>query len=846
MRISGDKAGTWYDFSKSEGGDIFSLVQDAKNTSFKEAAEYLKSSVGMNTNTDFKPNLQLVYDHANSETTKEYIKEKNAKISYANKLYNQSKPIGNKAVASSYLKEHRSISCKLSSDIKTTGIYDHNTKEYLPALIAFARDKEGNITGGQHILLDKATNAKAAIDVPKKSFGVISGSFVDLGNTSSDYNHNSKVNITIIAEGLETGLSVKQGLSEHNQIHRQMKTQIICSLGISNIKNYQPSKGEKLIIAADNDGTNSITHQTIENAKIELERKGAFVEIAKPEKQGDFNDVLKSLGSKVISAAFEPAIDRQTAKTVAEYFGKDSLDTKLNDNDRSNLSYIEKYNVPQDALVEAYRKSDLSGKIELDHSRKGLEMAVNAYNNNKSTIDDAKTWGCKDTAIETTKSLIGMDSEQSKKYCAQMKDDYLSNYLNKNISEFDEQKHMIFTLDKIKPIISAEQQFLKETYKALTTPIEEHTNDNQRYLEAGKVALEKPEMLEGVFVLADRLVAETSEQEMRVVPSLSDVKDMHTMQGFLAERLEYHNYYRVPKILEQEKISSKTVESSLEAISKEQDIYADMHDNIIYHAFDKELLQRAETSYLQKDNSELDKLREIAQKSLDTGAKTEESLLKDLHSTTDLKQSREKISGAIENHNIKKTLGDIELELSEVKTPTDILNTLNKRQDYICKIDSSLQYPEHLDNELSNLISLNKLEKDEDSLGSLNKLVAFVVNDKLYDNAEITTHLKRPLALKSVIENLTINYQTKHLQNVEQNLTQIEKQGHVLVEKQRFDCPIRYLDHEKTHSSNNEYSAHQELDKIYQKTTTAMQTKLENEKLETQLQSQNKRMDFER
>ena len=240
VRISGDKAGTWYDFSKSEGGDIFSLVQDAKNTSFKEAAEYLKSSVGMNTNTDFKPNLQLVYDHANSETTKEYIKEKNAKISYANKLYNQSKPIGNKAVASSYLKEHRSISCKLSSDIKTTGIYDHNTKEYLPALIAFARDKEGNITGGQHILLDKATNAKAAIDVPKKSFGVISGSFVDLGNTSSDYNHKSKVNITIIAEGLETGLSVKQALSEHNQIHRQMKTQIICSLGISNIKNYQP------------------------------------------------------------------------------------------------------------------------------------------------------------------------------------------------------------------------------------------------------------------------------------------------------------------------------------------------------------------------------------------------------------------------------------------------------------------------------------------------------------------------------------------------------------------------------------------------------------------------------
>lgn len=460
VRISGDKAGTWYDFSKSEGGDIFSLVQDAKNTSFKEAAEYLKSSVGMNTNTDFKPNLQLVYDHANSETTKEYIKEKNAKISYANKLYNQSKPIGNKAVASSYLTEHRSISCKLSSDINTTGIYDHNKKEYLPALIAFARDKEGNITGGQHILLDKATNAKAAIDVPKKSFGVISGSFVDLGNTSSDYNHNSKVNITIIAEGLETGLSVKQGLSEHNQSHRQMKTQIICSLGISNIKNYQPSKGEKLIIAADNDGTNSITQKTIEHAKIELEQKGAFVEIAKPEKQGDFNDVLKDKengGSKKIAQDFSVAIDRHSANTLTQYFASDAAKKTLSKDERDKIRFISKFKVNEEKIVDAYRTDPDKGKEELGEAFQPINFSYKNVKSNRHAINAANIHGAKIDIRQLVVSLVGKSMEEIDNHILCLRDEY---YIYYSINDLIKDKDRATTPEKALEALKSYQDFL--------------------------------------------------------------------------------------------------------------------------------------------------------------------------------------------------------------------------------------------------------------------------------------------------------------------------------------------------------------------------------------------------
>jgi len=227
--------------------------------------------------------------------------------------------------------------------------------------------------------------------VPKKSFGKIAGAFVNVGNVISkggqqnfEKNAANVTNITnvkpdkitIISEGLETSMSVRQGLSEHNQIHRQMKTQIICSLGISNIKNYQPTLGEKIIIAADNDGVGSNTYKTIENARVRLEEKGAFVQVVMPSKDGDFNDVLKSDGSKAISHSFKPALRRHAASTLEEYFGKDGIGLNLDVDDKSNLTYIEKYALPQNIIVDAYRKSALSGKVALDYSRKSLEMAI--------------------------------------------------------------------------------------------------------------------------------------------------------------------------------------------------------------------------------------------------------------------------------------------------------------------------------------------------------------------------------------------------------------------------------------------------------------------------------------
>jgi Ti-type conjugative transfer relaxase TraA len=317
VRISGERMGTWYDFSSSTGGDIFALVQEKQACDFKAAAEYLRRECGLQS-LNSGGSLKLVHDHNNSDLTEKYIKERQAeersakaKQMFVTNLHDRAKDIGDRSVAHRYLTQRRGISCAVGEDIKTTGIKGQN--QYLPAIVAFARNEQGVITGGQQILLDKRTGGKADVDIAKRSFGKIAGSFVEVGKVQNT--PNGKVNVTIIAEGLETALSVKQALA-NDPNNKEIQVKVLCSLGISNIKNYQAVAGEKIIIAADNDGQHAVTSKTIDTAQEELQSKGALVEIVRPEKPGDFNDVLQQNtngeGEKEIQNAFKGAMTRIT------------------------------------------------------------------------------------------------------------------------------------------------------------------------------------------------------------------------------------------------------------------------------------------------------------------------------------------------------------------------------------------------------------------------------------------------------------------------------------------------------------------------------------------------------
>ncbi|MFU7502221.1 MAG: AAA family ATPase [Candidatus Tisiphia sp.] len=197
VKVFGSKAGTWYDFESGKGGDIFDLVEREKNYDFKESVSYLQDRLGISPNK-IRPNLQAVNDNIISDKYVEHCKqvgkeqsESLSKIRKAENLYSRSKELELSTTAGQYLVQTRNIDVdvakeqlsndslvknrlarnNISKDIRTTNVYEKSLKQKVPALVVFARDAKGNITGGQQILLDSKTNKKADVDIAKRSFG---------------------------------------------------------------------------------------------------------------------------------------------------------------------------------------------------------------------------------------------------------------------------------------------------------------------------------------------------------------------------------------------------------------------------------------------------------------------------------------------------------------------------------------------------------------------------------------------------------------------------------------------------------------------------------------------------
>ncbi|WP_410526147.1 AAA family ATPase [Rickettsia endosymbiont of Orchestes rusci] len=399
MKIGGSKAGIWHDFSTGEGGDLFTLVQREKNCDFVEAKKYLQNMVGVSTNSkDLVTNLTLNKNKQVKTNDQKEQEAEIAKIKRAEILYEKSdsiKYVMPNNVAKRYLSEHRGIKevltrYQLSNDLRTDMMWDSNSKQYYPALIAFARNKDGNITGGQSIYLNKDTNNKADIEVNKRSFGRIRGSFVEISKNNEQQNvqnrnvqiskdgNNSVSNITIIAEGLETALSIREA---------GIKGKILCSLGVSNIRNYEPIKGERIIIAADNDGKEAVSVHTVMKAQEELISKGAVVSIIRPPEKGDFNDMLKSQGAESINKLIEPEITKLTVASKitkrsslkasddskSQLQSRESLFSKFANNDNNELNNVQQQQIT--ALAKFGTEENINTALQI-YREKGIDSCI--------------------------------------------------------------------------------------------------------------------------------------------------------------------------------------------------------------------------------------------------------------------------------------------------------------------------------------------------------------------------------------------------------------------------------------------------------------------------------------
>lgn len=286
--------GLWNNFETGEKGNALQLI-----------------AVQMGFN-DFKDTLNYAMDFLNCPDTVNHGKIQNktntkeTKVStnkkpYAKKLYDTSKPIKG-TLAERYLKNYRKTLNYKEADLRfipeiSTWHGDKKTK--VPALLCIAKDNNGELNHVHVIRLNPITGDKdVASNTEKQTYGAMNGCPIEL-------NKKSNSQITYVAEGVETGLSVLAG---------DPSAKVLAITGKESFKNIDLSRlSNKVVLCLDNDGDATFKTSIIEKAALRLMEEGKSVSLMIPKKQGDdFNDVLKRDGASAIKKHMENLVDAKS------------------------------------------------------------------------------------------------------------------------------------------------------------------------------------------------------------------------------------------------------------------------------------------------------------------------------------------------------------------------------------------------------------------------------------------------------------------------------------------------------------------------------------------------------
>ncbi len=293
ISLQGDKRGTWFNFETGEKGNLLHLIQSSLNLDFKSSLEYAAKITG----DDLKETVHSPIKTMVKSTKKNENEPSKARI-YARLLSKESLPIHG-TLAEIYLKETRGITNLSGHNIRFHPSVFTDKSETIknrPALLCIARDKDNVVQSVQAIYIDNTTFDKANINIDKKTYGANGGTGVIVSEGIT------KDAVTYITEGIETGLSVRDAV-QNERVITVLGKQNMTSIDINLLT-------EKVVLCLDNDGKtlhdDKILNETIKRLKLH----GKEVEIAIPNKNGDFNDVVKSEGVSgiinILNKSFKP------------------------------------------------------------------------------------------------------------------------------------------------------------------------------------------------------------------------------------------------------------------------------------------------------------------------------------------------------------------------------------------------------------------------------------------------------------------------------------------------------------------------------------------------------------
>lgn len=166
------------------------------------------------------------------------------------------------------------------------------TNTRLPAMVSQIQTlEEGHISTHRTYLqrFPDGSWKKAKLEEPKKTLSSFRGGFIALnrGASGKPIKEAPPGDLVIIAEGIETGLSIAVEMPE---------ARVLAGVSVTNFQNLVlPPAITRVTIAADNDGDNEKSAAAVDRAAQRFVDQGREVKIIYPPSGNDFNDYLQQM-----------------------------------------------------------------------------------------------------------------------------------------------------------------------------------------------------------------------------------------------------------------------------------------------------------------------------------------------------------------------------------------------------------------------------------------------------------------------------------------------------------------------------------------------------------------------
>ena len=276
--ITGGHAGFWKDFAQGDDvrGDPIDLIQGVLRLDTGEAVRWAKNWLGLANGMAAGPKLV-------ADTAKKDVQDAAKRIERARRIWHDSVQAKGTLVET-YLR-WRGINVSPPLSIRFQPEHEHwqlEREEWRcthkgPAMISAAQNLEGQIVAVQRTWLKTDGRGKAPLQVARKTAGAPRGAAVRLGMCHPTL---------IVAEGVETGLSLTQGLCDANP------AVVWCVLGTAGMRSVEVPDGVKAVyFAIDGD-----------SASLKAAKQGAArlcpdydTRVMRSPRGMDWNDVLQQV-----------------------------------------------------------------------------------------------------------------------------------------------------------------------------------------------------------------------------------------------------------------------------------------------------------------------------------------------------------------------------------------------------------------------------------------------------------------------------------------------------------------------------------------------------------------------